>query len=546
MVPSERFDIVIVGGGLGGVAAALSAARLGQRSVLVCETDWVGGQLTSQCIPPDEHPWIESVGCTRTYREFRNRVRDFYRRNYPLTAAARSTSLLNPGSGNIGPLSHEPQVARLVLEEMLAPWVSRGLITVIRSSSVVGAVTTDTAIVSVTVEDHEASQRTLHGQYYLDATDLGDLIEAADVEHVFGAESRDDTGELHAVDGPAQPLNQQAITWAMMLSWNPREDNTVCKPAEYDFWRDYIPANWPGPLLSWQVNDHVTNQPRQRPLFTNGTSTSGLHYDLWHARRVLDGKHFTEPWPDITVAAWPMMDYSRLPLLGVPSQATQRALEESKALSLSFLYWMQTEAPRHDGGLGYPELAPREDLSGGPHGLAKMPYIRESRRIKAELTLLEQHIGVEAREGATGAERFDDSIGICAYRIDVHPSTSGQPAIDIDSWPFQVPLRSLIPVRITNLLPAAKNIGSTHLTSGAYRVHPGEWTIGEAAGALAAFCITDRLLPRQVSQDERSTSRYQTVLTSRVGIELEWPQYDALTPTRRFGYAKMGKGLTGG
>src|SRR6202035_744132 len=74
-----EFDLVVLGGGLGGVAAVLAAARLGQRSALVSESDWTGGQVSSQCIPPDEHPWIESVGCTRSYREFRDRVRRFYR-----------------------------------------------------------------------------------------------------------------------------------------------------------------------------------------------------------------------------------------------------------------------------------------------------------------------------------------------------------------------------------------------------------------------------------------------------------------------------------
>jgi hypothetical protein len=45
-------------------------------------------------------------------------------------------------------------------------------------------------------------------------------------------------------------------------------------------------------------------------------------------------------------------------------------------------------------------------------------------------------------------------------------------------------LGALIPIRMENLLPAAKNIGTTHITNGCYRMHPVEWNIGEAAGAL--------------------------------------------------------------
>src|SRR5579862_6541548 len=75
-------DVVIIGGGTGGCAAALAAARAGMRVILTEETDWIGGQLTAQAVPPDEHPWIEQFGSTRSYRQFRNRIRDYYRANY--------------------------------------------------------------------------------------------------------------------------------------------------------------------------------------------------------------------------------------------------------------------------------------------------------------------------------------------------------------------------------------------------------------------------------------------------------------------------------
>src|SRR5262245_4508940 len=78
-------DAVAGGGGPCACAAALALARNGLTVVMTEETDWIGGQLTQQAVPPDEHPWIESFGCTRSYREFRSRVRDYYRRNYPLT-----------------------------------------------------------------------------------------------------------------------------------------------------------------------------------------------------------------------------------------------------------------------------------------------------------------------------------------------------------------------------------------------------------------------------------------------------------------------------
>ena len=73
-------DLLIVGGGTSGVAAALTALRLGLRVVLTEETDWLGGQLTAQAVPPDENAWIETADAPPGYAEFRNRVRDYYRR----------------------------------------------------------------------------------------------------------------------------------------------------------------------------------------------------------------------------------------------------------------------------------------------------------------------------------------------------------------------------------------------------------------------------------------------------------------------------------
>src|SRR5579862_7006996 len=76
-------DIAVIGGGVGGFAAALAALRNGRKVILTEETDWLGGQLTSQAVPPDEHRWIESFGSTQSYRDYRNAVRAYYRDHYP-------------------------------------------------------------------------------------------------------------------------------------------------------------------------------------------------------------------------------------------------------------------------------------------------------------------------------------------------------------------------------------------------------------------------------------------------------------------------------
>ena len=118
--------------------------------------------------------------------------------------------------------------------------------------------------------------------------------------------------------------------------------------------------------------------------------------------------------------------------------------------------------------------------------------------------------------------RYDDSVGVGSYRIDLHPSTGGDPYVDIASCPFEIPLRALVPLRVENLLPAAKNIGTTHVTNGCYRLHPVEWNVGEVAGTLAAFCLERGSTPHQVCEDDHLREELQARLV-RDGVELRWP-----------------------
>ncbi|MFI6478206.1 FAD-dependent oxidoreductase [Nonomuraea sp. NPDC050663] len=521
--------ILVAGGGLGGVAAALAALRLGENVVLTEESPWLGGQLTSQAVPPDENAWIETSGATSSYRRLRQEIRDHYRRFYPLTESARAAAALNPGGGRVSPLCHEPRAALAAIEGMLAPYVSTGRLTVLTGTEPREVATDGDRITGVRLASATHGDVHVEASYYLDATELGDLLDLGGVEWVCGAESRDDTGEPHAVPGPPQPLDQQAFTWCFAMDYRHGEDWTVERPKDYDTWRAYTPAFWPGPLLSWTDVRPDTLAPRTHPLLREEESLTGGHaVDRWTYRRIRSTRTFDPAFAagDVTLVNWPQNDYWLGPLIGVTDAERCRHLEASRQLSLSLLHWMQTEAPRHDGGTGYPELRPRGDLLGSPDELALRPYVRESRRIVGEFTVLETHIGAEARQGA-GSEIFPDSVGIGCYRIDLHPSTgSGEPRtyVDVACHPFQIPLGALIPVRANNLLPAAKNIATTHVTNGCYRMHPVEWNIGEAAGALAAHCLRTGHSPRAVRGTPALLADFQHLLGTRLGFELSWPE----------------------
>src|SRR5574339_132036 len=104
-----RTDIAIIGGGLGACAAALAAARLGRQVILTEETHWIGGQLTNQAVPPDEHPWIEEFGATASYPALRQRIRNCYYTHLSLTVKASRKKTLNPGYGWVSRLCHDPR-----------------------------------------------------------------------------------------------------------------------------------------------------------------------------------------------------------------------------------------------------------------------------------------------------------------------------------------------------------------------------------------------------------------------------------------------------
>ena len=114
-----------------GLAFDAAARAAGPARELRCDVLVIGGQATAQGVPLDEHPWNEQFGATKTYRDFRTGGRDYHRRNYPLTPAARSDPHLNPGAAWVTALGFEPRVGLAVHDAMLAPHLSSGRILIL-------------------------------------------------------------------------------------------------------------------------------------------------------------------------------------------------------------------------------------------------------------------------------------------------------------------------------------------------------------------------------------------------------------------------------
>ncbi|MCC3415251.1 MAG: FAD-dependent oxidoreductase [Microcoleus sp. PH2017_29_MFU_D_A] len=195
---------------------------------------------------------------------------------------------------------------------------------------------------------------------------------------------------------------------------------------------------------------------------------------------------------------------------------------------------------------------------GTVHGLSKYPYMREGRRIIGRPTftqpqgftvwevdmsrndfktdfyrqnLSEQEyrnlwlalgglnapalaVGIQSVEETKSRSRatiYPDSVGIGHYAIDFHPCMTNSPPEapgnteregtrkgQGSAYPFQIPLRAMIPQKIDNMLVAGKSIAVSHTAAAAYRVHSFEWSAGAAAGVTAAFSLEKGILPYEL------------------------------------------------
>ncbi|HEY6237123.1 MAG TPA: FAD-dependent oxidoreductase, partial [Candidatus Elarobacter sp.] len=502
----EQYDVLVIGSSLGGVAAALRAAAMGASVCLIDPGAWVGGQFTAQGVSkPDENKYIETVGSTAAYREFRHTVRAWYRANARLSAVGSSQPLFNPG-GPYNPaqpqFAVEPKLGDTILKQMIQgtpklAWRP--------NTTVVGFEFAGDAIAAVNTRAAAGSATRYVAQYVLDATDLGDCLPHVlrDGEWVLGAEAHADTGEAGAPANP-EPTWIQPVTVICAIEHRPRgENHTIPEPPNYARHRDE---------QKYSLKDGAITS-----MFGGGTT-------MFNYRQYLDARNFNDPnfRYDRTTLNAGANDYGVKSIpTGDPAEDA-RIIQEARDASLGFLYWLQTECPRDDhSGTGYPELRPVTEAFGTADGMAPVAYIRESRRIKALNTIVRSEVEQSSANRGPRAQLFDDSCGVGTYAfMDGHALPGeGMSGFWIDIWPAQISTRALIPERVTNLLAACKNLGTTHFTNGLYRLHPFEWNIGESAGALAAFCLSQGTTPHAVAADGHLMRAYQRALLAE-GVPL--------------------------
>jgi len=534
-VPNADYDIcdvLVLGGGLGGVAAAEAAAADGATVIIVEPTSVLGGQLTSQLVPvPDENQYVGRAkgASTDRFRALREDVRALY----AAKPGVRKQAANNIGQCWVSSVSGLPSVWRQAIENRLGPFVDNGrlkrtylrhqLRRIVRYSG-----NGDINYVEiVNLEDGHIHR--IAPKMVVDATEDGAAAYLAGCPTRIGQEAASEFGEALA---PAthHPEWVQSFTYGFLLRWEmdqQKQKPPVTPPAEYvafkqqgEYTLDYVYRGNGIEEYSvpYGVLDAITH-----------TSVAGTrtYQPFWTYRRLQAAGSFTggkSPQGDIALINWRGNDFHMDSYIDKPLDDQVRILNRGRDFAIGFLYWLQTECPRDDGnGKGYPEMQPftnADEPLVDALGVALHPYIRESRRIVALEMLTANHMAGDANNKRWGTE-FDDSIGCAHYAIDIHPSAT-EPHLLQSVVPYHIPLGALIPASgPRNLVAGAKNFGASRLALASARMHPTEWLVGEVAGMLAAMSTRKDVHPAMLKTNEPHRTEFLKHIAA-AGITRYW------------------------
>lgn len=445
-------DVLVVGGGTGGTAAAIQAARQGVQTILVSEFPWLGGMLTSAGVAAPDGNELAAFQ-TGLWGAF---LRELWHRQ--------------PGGLDnswVSMFSYDPRIGA----KIFADWV-RELPNLkwIPGQTPIDVLQQNGCITGVIFADF-----TVKAKVTLDATELGDLLAIAEVPHRWGWELQSEFEE------PSAPVTPNALTHRY----------PVQSPTWVVILKDFgIAAESP------EIPAPPQDAPQQ---FVGAWEAYGAQQFLNYGR--LPGELF--------MINWPLRgnDYGEgVERLVTSIAARQQFLQEARWYTQSFARFVQSQLGRRYGLAN--DVFPDSAFGGGAYALH--PYYRESRRIKGIVTVREQDI-LPVTGGGVASLPMDESGSVSAIAIGNYPNDHHYPGIDFPlkpksrrwggRWtgtPFTIPYGCLVPMSTDGLLVCEKNISVSHIANGATRLQPVVMNIGQAAGMAAALCVLSDTQPRDL------------------------------------------------
>jgi hypothetical protein len=545
-------DLLIVGGDESGCAAAVQAARLGvKRIVLVNDIEWLGGQFCTQGIGPiDEWTLVEGkrtdFPVSGLFQEIMERVHAYNRQTY---------GLASPGNSWCGSTTIEPRAAEQIFEEWIAPYTEKGSgqLQVLRSWEPVKVNVANDRGTGVIFARPDAAGETLEVRAALtiDSSDWGDVIRLSGASYMAGPDLKSRFDEPSAPESLDEAGRQEMnpITWCPLLREAGR-DSTISQPARYDA-RSFADWEQAPPWVDWDGSGGIYNM---------------AGWSIYTHRRMIDRYHFNLPaGTEATILNWPAHDY---PLSALP-QPVVDALEQNepgaskknivdltpaqrriifadaKQRALEFVYWLQTAV--HDRVGDFPQSFRYMKLAddyGTPDHLPPKPYIREGLRLDALYVLREQDVRTPEERPLWAKAMAPDGVFGYQFNMDFHP-TRRKFVEDDPAQPWQgqfygarnwnaftdralFPLRGLVPVKMDGLLGCSKNIGVTSMVQSSLRLHGQMMQVGAASGTVAALALRDGIQPREIATSLRRIREVQTRLVrgARGPGTLIWPWHD--------------------
>lgn len=437
---ATQVDVLVIGGGASGTTAAIQAARMGSKTLLLEETGWLGGMLTSAGVSAIDGNHRLPAGL---WGEFREKLRTYY----------GSAEVLD--SGWVSHTLFEPAEANAILQDMLKReknakvWFQSSFTSIKKQKN--------GWEVSVS---RNGKKELVSAKVLIDGTELGDVAKACGVKYDIGMEARAESGEAIAPE-KANDIIQDLTYVAVLKDYGKGADKTIIKPEGYD----------PAPFYcSCQYAKCVNPKEAKRLVKCDEMLTYGkLPNDKYMINWPIEGNDY----------------YVNL----IESKPAERAkaLADAKRFTLGFVYYIQTE-------LGFKNLGLADDEFPTADKLPFIPYHRESRRIHGLVRFNVNHI---ADPYSQPEKLYRTGIAVGNYPVDHHHARyhAWEKLPDLHFYPvpsYALPMGVMLPQGVENLLVAEKSISVSNLANGTTRLQPVVLQIGQAAGTIAALAVKER------------------------------------------------------
>lgn len=457
-------EVLVVGGGAGGIAAAIQASRCGVKTILATEFSWLGGMLTSAGVAAPDGNELAAwhTGLWGAYLQ-----------------ELQQRQIKGLDWSWVSLFSYHPSYGAKIFAEWAAQIPN---LKWIKNCKPLSVTKQNNCVTGVRFENFF-----VEAKITIDATELGDLLALAEIPFRWGWETLEEFDEPSLRENQAtdfdlfslkQKFSVQAPTWVFILQdYGKQNSANIQSSSNYSLIKDKFQGAW----------------------------------DNYGGEKFLNYGRLTD---NLYMINWPIAgnDYGvNLDRLISSETAKLEWLKEAYDHSYDFAHYMQKEIGQNYGLAT--SIFPQQNNSLLPNldtGFALHPYYRESRRLQGNTTITEHNI-LPSTNGCVAALPINETGRVDAIAIGNYANDHHYPGRDFPlkgksirwggRWtgtPFTIPYHALVPKLIDGLLVCEKNISVSHIANGSTRLQPVVMNIGQAAGVAAALSIKSHCQPREL------------------------------------------------